>query len=338
MQNFRNYYELLGVARDATSEEIKKAYRKLARQYHPDLNPGDKEAEEKFKDIGEAYEILSDADKRSQYDKFSRYWNQQGFQDKTAKSKTRRSDRTSASDLDFSQFPDFNTFVDQLLNRRQGGTATTTRTPPRSATRTAPRPETSPQAAYRPGATKTAYAPKSPSRKDAEAKLSIPLEKAYVGGRERIRLGDGRSLEVDMPRGMVTGQRIRLKGQGVAGGDLYLKINVAPHPFYRLEGVDVICQVPITPAEAVLGGPVEVPTLDGPVKMNIPTGVRPGQRLRLAGKGYPAGRERRGDQIVEIQVAIPTELSSQEQDLYAKLRAQETFAPRASLLAHSPTT
>jgi curved DNA-binding protein len=119
---------------------------------------------------------------------------------------------------------------------------------------------------------------------------------------------------------------------------LYLKINVAPHPFYRLEGVDVICQVPITPAEAVLGGPVEVPTLDGPVKMNIPTGVRPGQRLRLAGKGYPAGRERRGDQIVEIQVAIPTELSSQEQDLYEKLRAQETFAPRASLLAHSPTT
>ncbi|MGP1384450.1 MAG: DnaJ C-terminal domain-containing protein [Thainema sp.] len=320
MENFRNYYEILGVASDASSDEIKKSYRRLARQYHPDLNPGDKEAEEKFKELGEAYEILSEPEKRSQYDQFSQYWQQNGFKGSTTTKTTKswsRSPRPS-SDFDFSQFPDFNTFVDQLLNRQQGGNTATRTAPRRTATET-----------YRPETKATAA--RTPTRRDAEAKLSLPLEKAYAGGRERIRLGDGRSIEVNMPRGMVTGQRIRLKGQGVAGGDLYLKIKVVPHAFFQLDGVDIICQVPVTPAEAVLGGPIEVPTLDGLVKMMVPPGVRPGQRLRLAGKGYPAGRERRGDQIVEIQIAIPADLSNQERELYEKLRASETFAPRADL-------
>lgn len=323
MENFRNYYEILGVASDANSDEIKKSYRRLARQYHPDLNPGDKEAEEKFKELGEAYEILSEPEKRSQYDQFSQYWKQNGFRSGTPKAKTWNRSTRPSPDLDFSQFPDFNTFVDQLLNRQQNGGNTATRTAARSAAQTTT--ET-----YRPDAKATSA--RTPTRRDAEAKLSLPLEKAYAGGRERIRLGDGRSIEVNMPRGMVTGQRIRLKGQGVAGGDLYLKIKVAPHAFFQLDGVDIICQVPVTPAEAVLGGPIEVPTLDGLVKMMVPPGVRPGQRLRLAGKGYPAGRERRGDQIVEIQIAIPADLSQQERELYEKLKASETFAPRANLM------
>lgn len=327
MQNFRNYYEILGVSRDASVEEIKKVYRRLARQYHPDLNPGNKEAEEKFKDVGEAYEVLSDSSKRAQYDQFSRFWKQRGFQGGGgarggAAWGDRGNGRTATEDLDFGSFPDFNSFVDQLLNRR-----TTTRT---ATAGTAPRTATATQDYYRPGTTKTAYTVK-PGRRDAEARLSVPLDKAYTGGRERIRLEDGRSLEVNMPPAMVKGQKIRLKGQGVNGGDLYLKIDVTGHPYFKLDGWDIQCTLPITPSEAVLGGPIEVPTLDGLVKMRIPPGVKPGQKLRLAGKGYPNEEGVRGDQIVEIQMAIPRDLTGDERELYEKLRRIETFNPRADL-------
>jgi curved DNA-binding protein len=331
MQNFRNYYDVLGVPRDASNEDIKQAYRRLARQFHPDLNPGNKAAEERFKDIGEAYEVLSDASKRSQYDQFGQFWNQHGFQGGRAAPRSSPfkgwDSRTaggpaSPDEVDFSDFSDFQDFLDQLLGRRstKTGTATTERRTSRF--------ETDP---YRPGTTKTAYTARTASRRDAEARLTLPLEKAYVGGRERIRLEDGRSLEVNMPSGMVTGQRIRLKGQGSAGGDLYLKIEVAPHPFFNLEGADIFCQLPVTPSEAVLGGQIEAPTLDGWVKMTIPRGVKSGQRLRLAGKGYPTGTGGRGDQLVEIRIEVPRDLSVQERELYEKLRQLEAFSPRADL-------
>jgi curved DNA-binding protein len=314
MQNFRNYYAILGVSRDATIDEIKKSFRKLARQYHPDMNPGDKAAEEKFKDLGEAYEVLSDTSKRAQYDQYSSFWKQSGFQGATAWAKNwsnRPDDRSVPEDLDFSQFGDFNSFVDELLNRR---------TEPADDNRDP----------YRPGKTRTAYTVSRNSARNAEANLTVPLERAYTGGRERIRLEDGRSLEVNMPPGMVTGQKIRLRGQGVAGGDLFLNIDVPPHPFFQIDGADIFCQLPITPTEAVLGGPIEVPTLDGLVKMMIPPGVRSGQKLRLGGKGYPLDGER-GDQIVEVQIVSPREISPQERDLYEKLRQLATFNPRANL-------
>jgi len=331
MRNFRNYYEILGVPRDASNEEIKKAYRRLARQYHPDLNPGDKAAEERFKDIGEAYEILSDTSKRGQYDQFGQYWNQNGFQGSrsAARSTTaapyqewsgRSSGTATADEVDFGEFSNFEDFLDQLLGRRAS----------RNGTATAQRPADP----YTPGRTKRAYtAPsRSGARRDAEARLRLPLEKAYTGGRERIRLEDGRSLEVNMPPMMVSGQRIRLKGQGTGGGDLYLIIEIAPHPFFRIEGSDIHCQLPITPSEAVLGGQIEAPTLDGWVKMTIPPGVRSGQRLRLAGKGYPKSRGGgRGDQLVEVQIVVPKNPPAPEQDLYEQLRQVEKFNPRADL-------
>ncbi len=319
LQNFRDYYEILGVPRDASNEEIKQVFRRLARQYHPDVNPGNKEAEEKFKDIGEAYEVLSDPSKRTQYDEFSKFWTQRGGRGKQNRGRSDRGGR--GSNDDYSKFEDFTQFVDQVLGRRKENKSASTAAP-----------ATNPNDVFRPGTTKKAYTIGSrSSRRDIEAKLTLPLEKAYLGGLERIRLEDGRSLEVDMPAAMVTGQTIRLRDQGVGGGDLFLKITVSPHPFFKLEGTDVYCQLPITPSEAVLASPVEVPTLDGLVKINVPPGVKSGQRLRLANKGYPTDKGKRGDQLVEIQIVMPKSISSEERELYEKLRQIETFNPRADL-------
>ena len=291
MQNFRDYYEILGIVQDADAQAIKQSYRRLARQFHPDLNPGDHEAEERFKSLSEAYEILSDSSRKAQYDDYRRYWLQQ------------------KSEADYRDLEDFNRFVDQLLNRQHVSK-------PSVNTHTNP--------------TKTKTTKEGP-RRDAEASLQVPLERAFQGGAERVRLEDGRALEVDMPPGMVTGQRIRLRGQGINGGDLYLNIVVEPHHFLRVQGQDIVCNLPITPSEAALGGQVMVPTLDGPVQMTIPAGIQSGRKLRLAGKGYGRNAAERGDQIVEIEVAVPRFLNDQEADLYEKLRTIEVFNPRCNL-------
>ncbi|MDJ0796021.1 MAG: J domain-containing protein [Calothrix sp. MO_167.B12] len=325
LRNFRDYYEILGVSKNASNEDIKKNFRRLARQYHPDLNPGNKEAEEKFKAIGEAYEVLSDGKKRSQYDQMGSFWKQKGFNtQKTPRSKpweNRANNRSTAPDVDPSEFSDFESFINQVI-----GVGT------KKDTRTSTNTNGATKDPFRSSRTKVQYTVPRSSRRDIEARLTLPLEKAYQGGLERIRLEDGRSLEVNMPPGMVTGQTIRLRDQGIGGGDLYLKITVNPHPVFRIEGTDVYCQIPITPSEAVLGGQVEAPTLDGLVKMNIPPGVRSGQRLRLSGKGYPGDGDRRGDQLVEIQIVTPKSISAEEKELYEKLRQIETFKPRADLL------
>ncbi|MGL5083206.1 MAG: DnaJ C-terminal domain-containing protein [Microcoleaceae cyanobacterium] len=327
MQNFRNYYQILGIPKDATIEEIKKVYRRLARQYHPDLNPGDKEAEEQFKDIGEAYHVLSDSEKRLQYDEYSQFWKQGGFQGRKGspfggfKTWGTRDGRAQTQEMDFGEYSDFNSFVDQLLGRRR-----------EVRTVTADEPRATPTDPYRSPRTKSVYKAGSvEARRDIEARLTIPLERAYTGGTERIRLEDGRSLEVDMPAGMVTAQRIRLRNQGINGGDLYLKIQIPPHAFFRLEGLDVYCQIPITPTEAVLGGDIEVPTLDGRVKMKIQPGVSSGKKLRLANKGYLNEHEERGDQLVELLIVVPRDLTPEEQELYEQLRQLETFKPRKDL-------
>jgi curved DNA-binding protein len=375
MQNFRNYYLILGVPKDASADEIKKAYRRLARQWHPDVNPGDKSAEDRFKDINEAYDILSDIDKRAQYDQFSKFWKQKGFQGKQGvrlpnfktwgNSKATR--KKPAENVDFSDYSDFNKFLDQVLGRRREMRMATANDAPRVDS-------------YEPWSTaskKTSYVANSredrrdvddreirrdivdreirrdivdreirrdivdreirretvdrETRRDIEARLTLPLERAYSGGTERIRLEDGRAIEVNLPPAMVSGQRIRLRNQGMGGGDLYLKITVSPHPFFRLEMSDICCELPLTPSEAVLGGDIEVPTLDGLVKMKLPPGVTSGKRLRLANKGYPTGNGDRGDQLVEIQVLIPKEISEEERELYEKLRQIETFKPRQDL-------
>ncbi|MBD2149451.1 J domain-containing protein [Pseudanabaena sp. FACHB-1277] len=319
MQNFRNYYEILGVPKTATADEIKRSYRRLARKYHPDLNPNDKAAEERFKDIGEAYEVLADTTKRQQYDRFGQYWKQGGFQGGGGAARPREQYTPDfekgnySGDVDFSQYNDFQEFVDQLLGkfRASDRTQDTGGSSYRSNTQAPPRP--------------------SP-RRDSEALLELPLERAYVGGRERIRLEDGRSLEVNMPAGVLSGQRIRLKGQGTSGGDLYLKITLKPHPFFSLEGSDIRCQLPISPSESVLGVQVEVPTLSGLVKLTIPPGVKSGQQLRLSGKGFPKDARTFGDQYVEIQIVVPKTPSNRERELYEQLLKVQSFDPRENLL------
>jgi curved DNA-binding protein len=332
MQDIRNYYELLGVKRDASADEIKQAFRRLARKYHPDLNPGDKAAEDKFKDISEAYEVLSDRSKRSQYDKFTGFWRKN--RTKAPASEPREPRDRSTEEEEFGD--DFNTFIDRLLGRKKEASnsprdrSARTEAPgdrnARNNDRRNPREQrepdrnnfTEPQARLNP--------------KNLEAELTLPLDKAYLGGRERITIQeDGRSLEVDMPPGMIPGQKIRLRGQGLGGGDLYLKINVSPHQFFRLEGVNIYCQLPVTPAEAVLGGFIEVPTLDGLVKISLPQSITSGQKLRLAGKGFPGEDGRRGDQLLEIQIVVPKSLLPAERELYEKLREIESFNPRLDL-------
>ncbi|MGL6283280.1 MAG: J domain-containing protein, partial [Microcoleaceae cyanobacterium] len=168
-------------------------------------------------------------------------------------------------------------------------------------------------------------------RQNIEAVLTLSLERAYVGGIERIKLEDGMTVEVDLPAAMITGQQIRLRGQGKGGGDLYLKIIVSEHPFFQLEGSDIFCELPITPCEAVLGGEIEVPTIDGLVKVKLPPGVSHGQRLRLANKGYPDGQGERGDQLVELVLVTTKDISPEEKELYEKIREIEQFKPRQDL-------
>ena len=298
MQNVRNYYEILGVNANTSSEEIKKAYRTLARRYHPDRNPGNKAAEEKFKDINEAYEILSDQTRRIQYDQSRR--------------KGTGNRNNSA-----------NSFTNFGRNNRSGRRSSTT------AERSRIRVDSND---YRPGTTRRERVV-TPTRRDIEAKLTLTLDEAYRGGRRKIRLEDGRSLEVEMPAGMTNGQRIRLKGQGIEGGNLYLKITVARHPFFEIQGANIYCQIPVTPTEAVLGSSIEVPTIDGLVKVTIPNGMRSGQRLRLANKGYIDSKTGdRGDQLVELQIATPKEISEPEKELYEKLRELEQFNPRNNII------
>ena len=293
MPEVRNYYEMLGVTKNASSNEIKKAYRTLAIKYHPDRNLGNKAAEERFKDINEAYEILSDQTRRVQYDQ-------------------------SISKRDFISKTGIGNF-------RRGNAGT------RGATAQRQRSRVDPQD-FRPGTTKRERVVSRSSRRDIEAKLTLGLDEAYRGGKRKIRLEDGRSLEVDMPARIANGRRIRLSGQGIEGGDLYLKITVARHPFFEVQGKNIYCQIPVTPTEAILGSAIEVPTIDGLVKVSVPDGVRSGQRLRLANKGYFDKSGERGDQLVEIQIVAPKEISSEEKELYEKLRELEQFNPRKNII------
>lgn len=317
---YKDYYKTLGITKNADSSEIKKAYRKLARKYHPDMNPGDKAAEETFKEVNEAYEVLSDPDKRKKYDQFGAQWQQYSrsggrpedfdwSQWNTGQPGGTYSRTISPEELEqmfgggFGGFSDFfETLFGGDFGRRSAGQAAGFGSRQRSA---------------------------HPQRgRDAEQTLQISLEDALRGTTSNLQWQDGRRIEAKIPPGVRTGSRIRLGGQGETGmaggqaGDLYLKIEVLPHPVFQRNGDDLTVNLSVDLYTAILGGKVNVPTLERPVELTIPPGTANGKKFRLRGLGMPNLRnpQDRGNLYAVVQVELPHNLNQEERQLFEKLR------------------
>jgi curved DNA-binding protein len=300
MTSYKDYYETLGVSRDASEKDIKKAYRKLARQLHPDVNPGDKKAEERFKDINEAYEVLSDKEKRAQYDRLgSQYqqWQRTGGQGNVPWEDLMRQAGGASAQYDFgggdSFFDILNTFFGMGGRGRQQQ-QTQTRAPIRG--------------------------------RDVEQEVTISLEEAYHGATRAFNR-NGRRLSVNIPPGARTGTRVRLSGKGESGyaggqpGDLFLVVSVQDGPQYERRDDDLYRDVMVDVYTAVLGGEVNVPTMSGSVRLKIPPGTQSGQRFRLSGRGMPRLREKdaHGDLYVRVLIQVPRNLSEDERQLFQRL-------------------
>lgn len=330
---FRDYYEILGVTRTASEKEIKDAYRKLARKYHPDLNTGKnkKEAEEKFKEINEANEVLSDPKKRAKYDQLGPNW-KEGMEFRPPPPP--RGGRT-AEEFHFEGFDDLGGFSDFFESLFGGGG--------RGAGRTAA------------GARHSGARGRAPLRGgDVESEMELTLEEAAHGTKRRVRLqgqtlcpvcrgsgidgreicrrcgGVGRVVEekdltVTIPPGVRDGGRIRLAGQGEPGeeggppGDLFIRVKSRPHPTFKWVDDHLQMEMEVFPWEAVLGGEIKVPTLDGEVMLKIPPGSRSGQQFRLRGKGFPSRGGEGGDLYVRILINVPRTITPEERPLYEEL-------------------
>ncbi|TLQ47397.1 DnaJ C-terminal domain-containing protein [Streptomyces marianii] len=311
----RDYYDVLGVGRGAGSDEIQAAFRKLARRHHPDVNR-DPEAEERFREINEAYGVLSDPDTRRRYDRFGEHFRDvpEDYDERVAAAAGARggagpggAGRRVRFVSDFGDGyeggagVDFEDLFGGLFGR--GGTGT---------------------GGPVPGA-------------DQEAELPLRVEEAYHGGRRGITLSgpDGpRTYDVNVPRGVLDGQRIRLAGEGGRGsgggssGDLYLRVRITPDSRFRLEGRDIHVVLPVTPWEAALGATVPVSTPGGTAKVAVPGGSSSGRRLRLRGEGMPNPRGGDGDLYAEVRIMVPPKLSERERELFGRLAADTTFDPR----------
>ena len=319
--DFKDYYKILGVSKSASPEEIKKAYRKLARKYHPDLNQGDSQAEQRFKEINEAQEVLSDPEKRSKYDQYGQYWQQAQAAGGAPPG--------AGMGADFSQYGGFEDFINELLGRFGGmpGGMGDRRTSYTYGTGS-PGGVGGFESAFGGGYSNMPAA-------DSEAAITLTFAEAYHGCLKHLRL-NRETIKVRIPAGAKPGSRIRIKGKGQINpynqqrGDLYLNISLQPHPVFKFKGDNITCEVPITPEEAVLGAEIEVPTPDGKVAMKVPPGVNSGQSLRLKHKGWKTAQGKRSDQIVKLQIVTPKELTSQEKEYYEKLRQASSFKPRRS--------
>ncbi|WP_404785159.1 DnaJ C-terminal domain-containing protein [Altericista sp. CCNU0014] len=331
--DFKDYYQILGVDKSASESDIKKAFRKLARQYHPDLHPNDRSAETKFKEINEAYEVLSDKEKRKKYDQFGQYWRQMdgGFPGGGA----------GGFDTDFGRYGNFDEFINELLGRFSTGFGGAAGGGPGARTyRTSTRTSTGgPSSGF--GFDNFggfgAGVPQGNVSADAEAEITLTFAEALKGTEKRLLLSTQENLTVRIPAGTKAGSRIRLRGKGQLNpmtqtrGDLYLTVKLQPHPFFKFEGDRLACELPITPDEAVLGTKVDVPTPTGMVQVNLPAGIKSGQSLRLKGKGWPLPKGGNGDQLLKIQIVPPKELSALEREYYEKIAANRSFNPRSHL-------
>jgi len=311
--NYKDYYAILQVNKTATEDDIKKSYRKLARKYHPDVNSNNKKAEELFKEVTEAYEVLSDAEKRKKYDQYGPYWKQSVQQDSW---KTTTPTGVPFDGFDFSRYNDFQEFINELLGKVGNPTNSTG------------------GGYYNPSGWNTENS--TGARTTSEANIRLTFSEALHGVQKKLQI-NGEIIDVPIPAGVKTGIRIRIRGKGAFDPltqqkkDLFLNVQLEPHSFFQFEGENLICEVPITPDEAVLGNSIEVPTVDGMVTMKLPAGVRSGQSFRLKGKGWPNPKGGRGDQLVKIIITIPISLTQQEREYYEKLQAIRTFNPRQNL-------
>src|SRR2546428_661911 len=312
---FRDYYESLGVPRSAKEEEIKKAYRKLARKYHPDLNPHKKQAEEKFKEIQEAYEVLSDADKRRKYDQLGANWkngadftppqNWGGFQ-----GTINMDDLFSRAGQQRSS--GFSDFVEMLIGGMggMGGFGGTSGGPGTG--------------------TRSRWGTRVP-KGEAETELVLPLEDMHRGTLRKltVRLGNAeKTIDIRIPPGAREDSRIRIPGGGPNGGDLYVRLHQQPHTQFTVNGDDTEVEVEITPWEAALGASIQVPTLDGKADIRVPPGVASGQRLRLKDQGLNKRGGGRGDHYVRLKIVVPKELTDAERRLFQELSKVSHFRPR----------
>src|ERR1041385_3352824 len=309
---FRDYYETLGVSKTATDEEIRSAFRKLARKYHPDVAKDKKAAEEKFKEINEAYEVLGDPEKRKKYDQLGADWNRPGgFQPPPGWQQGGRQPggggyqwggNRGGVQFEFGG-TGFSDFFEAFFGGGRG------------------------RSAFGGFGGRAATAERGA---DCEADIMVALEEALNGSTRPVSLRRAGSdkveqYQVKIPRGVREGQRIRLRGQGEAGdrggksGDLFLRVRLARHPDFSVEGSDLIHDVRIAPWQAVLGAELQVPTLEGKARMKLPPGTQAGQRFRLRGRGLPSSTGNRGDLYVVPQIQIPKKLSERERKVWGEL-------------------
>ena len=310
----KDYYEVLGVKRGAADDEIKKAYRKLARKFHPDLNPGDKSAEEQFKQVQEAYDVLSNADDRKLYDEYGDNWRAvkagagpppPGWEQATSQGPQggARPGGFDFNDFDFGSFRTSGEGGFDIFEELFGGAR--------------------------------GRGQRSDRGRDVEAELELSLEEAHRGGRRTLQMQTGKTIDVNIPAGVREGSTVRLAGQGGAGsngsepGDLYLHIRLRPHPTFRVNGDDVEVDLPIAPWEAVLGAKVEAPTIEGRVEVTVPPGAKSDQRLRLRGQGLNKRKGGRGDEYVRLKIVVPADVSAEERRLFEELKRVSRFQPRS---------
>lgn len=312
--DYKDYYKILGVPRNADEKEIKRAFRKLAQQYHPDKNPGDAEAERKFKEVNEANTVLSDADKRSKYDKFGSQWEQYtraggrpedfnwgGFGAGAPGGGQAR----SVSPEEFEQFMRGGNFSDFFETLFGGGDLGGRRAGPR----------------YRTGSGGSFEPFPGAQPRNQEVPVQVTLEEAFHGATRTLESSDGTRMQANIPRGVQTGSKVRMRG-AVGQGDILLKVEVAPHAQFTRTGDDLRVQVAVDLYTALLGGEVAIPTLERSVMLTIPAGTQNGRTFRLRGLGMPKLKQpdQRGDLLAEVSIKLPTELTAEEKELFQKLR------------------
>ena len=289
-----DYYQVLGLKKGASAEELKKAYRKLAVKYHPDKNPGNKEAEEKFKEINEAYAVLSDPQKKAQYDQFG----DSGFHQRFSQEDIFRG--FNVDDL----FKDAGFGTDDIFSRIFGGGGFQQRG-------------------------RAGFGGRAHKGEDFSMELTISFREAFTGGEKRVafmRDGQREELAVKIPAGIESGAKLRLQGKGGSGsgggpsGDLYLTVKVGDDPLYNREGDDIVVAQEVRFTEAALGASLDVQTMDGVKRIKIPAGIQPGTKIRLKGLGFPhMGRAGRGDLYVRIGVKVPEQLTGPQREFLEEL-------------------